>query len=563
MQTGTLSKLMNEREYTPTEKIVLEYFFTNTDKNVYCARDTLPNQVWAFLMWQYSRSHLSLRDRFLKIFEDQKKAFENNKISTEEYIWLEELASVIIKKNDVKLQYFYERAAAFLKKWWVDYWHNSLKDSDYVRFAVEWVSEVFTKIIESPFPALGAFQETSTRYMLFNKDSIMFPPEMEKSQYKEEIKSWILKLFDAYEQGLIKVKKALLDNRIFVRDDFSSDGAFNTTLNTKVFDICRYLLPSWTATKIWCSFQTRTLESHLSWMLSHPLEEARIIAKAIHEEALKISPGLLSHVNENKYEIDRTNDLEKFTDLFYGEADLSPIRKWIEDDERVKLIYAYDVDNSILAWILFESSRKYGKSFGECLKIVEKMDLETKEALMDTALSKRGRFDRMPRSLQHTSILAEFMVDFWAYRDIQRHRATKQLWQWAGSIHGYSYPEYIDLPWMESFKESYDEVMTEISTLWRKVIQENAYLAEYVAALGHLVRTTYEMDPGQLAYVIELRTTPHAHHSYRNLKLKLYDLIKDKAPIFSKYVRAWAMWEEVSRKAEAEKIEAKKQFLNA
>ena len=62
-------------------------------------------------------------------------------------------------------------------------------------------------------------------------------------------------------------------------------------------------------------------------MLSHPLEEARIIAKAIHEEALKISPGLLSHVNENKYEIDRTNDLEKFTDLFYGEADLSPIRK--------------------------------------------------------------------------------------------------------------------------------------------------------------------------------------------------------------------------------------------
>lgn len=63
-------------------------------------------------------------------------------------------------------------------------------------------------------------------------------------------------------------------------------------------------------------------------------------------------------------------------------------------------------------------------------------------------------------------------------------------------------------------------------------------MAEYVAALGHLVRTTYEMDPGQMAYVIELRTTPHAHHSYRNLKLRLFDLIKEKAPIFSKYIRA-------------------------
>jgi hypothetical protein len=76
MQTGTLSRLINEREYSVSEKTVLEYFFTNIDKNVYCARDTLPSQVWAFLMGQYSRSHLSLRDRFLKIFEDQKKAFK-------------------------------------------------------------------------------------------------------------------------------------------------------------------------------------------------------------------------------------------------------------------------------------------------------------------------------------------------------------------------------------------------------------------------------------------------------------------------------------------------------
>ncbi|EKE30079.1 MAG: hypothetical protein ACD_2C00048G0002 [uncultured bacterium (gcode 4)] len=561
MQTGTLSGLINQREYTPAEKIVLEYFFTNTDKNVYCARDTLPSQVWAFLMWQYSRSHLSLRDRFLKIFEDQKKVFEQGNMPIDEYISLEELSETISAKNDVKLQYFYERAAAFLKKWWVEYWHNSLKDSDYVRFAVEWVSEVLTKVIESPFPALWAFQETSTRYMLFSKESILFPPELESSKYKSEIKSWIYKLFDAYEKGLLIVKQALLDNNIFSREEFSTDGAFNSTLNTKVFDICRYLLPSWTATKIWCSFQTRTLESHLSWMLSHPLEEARIVARSIHEEALKISPGLLSHVDKNEYEIERTADLERFADDFYGEPDFGPIRKWIEDDERVILISAIDTDNSILASILFESSRKTWRSYSDCLLSVEKMDTETKESLMRTALSKRGKFDRMPRSLQHASILAEFIVDFWAYRDIQRHRATKQLWQWASSIHGYSYPEYIDLPWMEEFKNIYDEVMTEISELWRKIIKDDIHLAEYVAALGHFIRTTYEMDPGQLAYVIELRTTPHAHHSYRNLKLRLYELIKEKAPIFSQYIRAWVKWETLSRKDEAERTEAKKQKL--
>jgi hypothetical protein len=49
------------------------------------------------------------------------------------------------------------------------------------------------------------------------------------------------------------------------------------------------------------------------------------------------------------------------------------------------------------------------------------------------------------------------------------------------------------------------------------------------------------MDPGQIAYVIELRTTPQAHHSYRDLILRLYELIKQEAPIFSKYIKAGSL----------------------
>lgn len=561
MLTWTLSKLINEREYTPTEQIVLLYFFTNIDKNIYCARDTLPSQVWAFLVGQYSRSHLSLRDRFLKIFEDQKNAFEQGKILKDEYISLDELAETISAKNDIKLQYFYDRAASFLKKWWVEYGHNSLKDSDYIRLAVEWVSQVFTKVIESPFPALGAFQETSTRYMIFNRESILITPEMEKSEYKEEILGLVYKLFDVYEKWIEIVRWALLENWIFKREDFSSDWAFNMTVNTKVFDICRYLLPSCTATKLGCTFQTRTLESHISWMLSHPLEEVRLIAKSIHEEALKISPGLLSHVQENEYEIERTKDLINYTDKIFSDDYLPPIHRWLNNEDRVKLIFEWHLDNNILASVLFESSRKFWKSLIECLSLVEKMDINQKEELMSVALSKRWKFDRMPRSLQHSTVMWEFLVDFWAYRDIQRHRATRQLWQWVTSIHWYDYPEYINLPWMEEFKKMYDEVMLEVSELGRKIIKKDSYATEYVAALGHLVRTTCEMDPGQIAYVIELRTTPHAHHSYRDLKLKLFELITKEAPIFSKYVRAWVYWAEVSRKDEVEKIEAKKKAL--
>jgi len=67
---------MSKGNYTPNERIVLEYFFTNVDKNVYCAKNTLSSQLWAFLVGQYSRTHVSLRDRFLQLFNDQKIALE-------------------------------------------------------------------------------------------------------------------------------------------------------------------------------------------------------------------------------------------------------------------------------------------------------------------------------------------------------------------------------------------------------------------------------------------------------------------------------------------------------
>jgi hypothetical protein len=90
---------------------------------------------------------------------------------------------------------------------------------------------------------------------------------------------------------------------------------------------------------------------------------------------------------------------------------------------------------------------------------------------------------------------------------------------------------------MEDFKKDYDEVMTRITILSKKIIKKNPYLSEYVCALGHLVRTTFEMNPGQLAYVIEQRTTPWGHESYRRLFIEAFKQFEKISPIFSKFIR--------------------------
>ncbi|MBR9676144.1 FAD-dependent thymidylate synthase [Candidatus Woesearchaeota archaeon] len=560
IDTGTFSPLQNEREYTEDEKTVLLHFFTNIDRNVYCAKDALSSQLWAFLMGQYSRTHVSLRDRFLKLFEDAQSAYEEKKITKDEYVSLESLAEAIRRGDFQTLQYFNDKASSFLKKWGVDYGHNSLKDADKIRYALEGISQVYTKIIEAPFPTLGDFQEKSTRYIHFGKESLIIPPKLQKSKYGEKTKKLYDKLMDTYEEYMPVVISALEKEEVINKNDFKNESAYDNTVKAKAFDMLRYLLPTGVATSLGTTLSARTAESHISEMLTSEHEETRQVAKAMHEEGLKISPGLLSRIGVIDYHKLKREDTTKIVGEVFKDVSNDEIIRGPREEQRVKLLLENDMDATIVASILFEYAKQKGISFNDCYKKAKDMGDEEKLGVLEAELSSRGTFDRMPRALQHGTVLFEFLVDFGAYRDLQRHRATTQLWQGATAIHGYDYPEHIDLLGLEELKKDYDEVMTELTMLCREVIKEFPAEAEYVAALGHLIRTTFEMHPGQVAYVTELRTTPQGHQSYRRLFQKTVELLKEKAPLYHKYLRV-NIDVEASRIRQEERAAEKKKKL--
>lgn len=555
-QTWTLAPLVPHKERTENEKIVLNHYFTNIDKNVYCATNHLSNQLRAFLVGQYSRSHVSLRDRFLKMFEDNEELFKSWKISKDDYISIDELAQTIKNNINPKLDQFEKKASDFLYKWWVQFGHNSLKDADRIRFVVEWVSQVFTKVIEAPFPCLWDFQEKSTRYLEFSMDKIIFPTELVWTKYEAKAKNLLERLFENYKAIIPYVREFVIAKWVINRDEFASEWAYNATLNAKVFDTSRYFLPNSVSTSLGASFSTRTLEWHLTSMLSHPSEEVRVVAQSMYDEWIKLSPGLLRHVDKNEYEITKTEELHNYIKTL--KINDLPYYKGITDEQRVAIVRHTDIDNEVLASFLFFNGRGVFHKFEECVEFAKNMNQEDKENLMKLALEKRWQYDRMPRELQHGTVLAQFLIDFWAYRDIQRHRATKQLWQWAYSVIWYDYPEFIEE--MPEYKEKYDAIMQEVTEFGRELIKDFPYAAEYISAFGHLVSTTYEMDPGQVAYVAELRTTPHCHHSYRRLNQEFFRQFSEIAPLYSKYIRA-DMSCVASRKEQEEKAEAKRKKL--
>lgn len=550
-KTGTLCPLLNAREYTPNERIVLEHFFTNTDKNIYCATNNLSSQLWAFLVGQYSRTHKSLRDRFLQLFVDSKKALDKGDIAADEYISIDDLAIIITDNKAAKLDFFETKAAGFLEKWGVKYGHNSLKDADNIRFAIEGISQLATKYIESPFPALGNFQEKSTRYIPFNGENILFPEEFQGTENGKKLQELNKRSLALYEKYLPQVKQLIIEKGIIKKEDCPNEAVFQGTVNSKAFDTCRYLLPNTMSTSLGASYSTRTLEGHLTFMLSHPLKELNMIAREMHQEGLKLSPGLLRHVDVNPYEQSYRQKISQNIDKYLEEKE-TEVYRGIENEDRVQIVQTDDLDEMVVASFLYNNDQQNFNSFADILGQVREFSVAQKEEIMELTLGNRCDYDRVPREGQHGTVLVDFLVDFGAYRDIQRHRASYQLWPGATAVLGYDYPELIDYPELADFKNDYDELMLEITYFNNEMVKLNAQAAGYTASFAHLIRCTAEMNPGQLAYVLELRTTPWGHQSYRRLFQQLYKLMKDVAPIFCKYIRVDEA-EEASRLKEESK----------
>ena len=107
-------------------------------------------------------------------------------------------------------------------------------------------------------------------------------------------------------------------------------------------------------TAMGATWPTRTAESHVSQMLSHELEEVRVIGSAILEEGIKVTPGLLKHVQQNDYFSNATQGLFNLASF----ALRAPETEYHRGDravQRVKLIeHTPGLEDLLLTGIFYE-----------------------------------------------------------------------------------------------------------------------------------------------------------------------------------------------------------------
>jgi hypothetical protein len=137
-----------------------------------------------------------------------------------------------------------------------------------------------------------------------------------------------------------------------------------------------------------------------------------------------------------------------------------------------------------------------------------------------------NRRHRPGRAFERTDYRFDVVADYGAFRDLQRHRMLSVEWQELSPRLGYDVPEIVvEAGRSKEFVFSLER-SAELYTAMSEVCPSQA---AYAVALAFRTRFVMQMNAREAMHVIELRSGPQGHPSYRRIVQEMYRLIAQQA----------------------------------
>jgi thymidylate synthase ThyX len=163
-----------------------------------------------------------------------------------------------------------------------------------------------------------------------------------------------------------------------------------------------------------------------------------------------------------------------------------------------------------------------------------KLSREEKEGIIDEYLKRRGKHDQPLRALEHLAYTFDILVDFGAFRDIQRHRMATQTPQELGPHHGHSTPPEII---RFGLRPTYDECMARAEEAYRIIAADFPREAQYVLPLAFRKRVLFTWNLREIHHFVQLRSAKQGHTSYRRIAQQVFTEVERVHPLLAKYMR--------------------------
>lgn len=413
-----------------------------------------------------------------------------------------------------------EKSSEFHEKWVVGFGHSSIAEHAVISLAIENVSILATKAIEDS--RLASYTEKSTRYQIFNKERTYKPENIMNSPLRETYENAINLLMDTYEE-ITEPMLAFVKNK-YPKEEEQTESLYNMVSKSRVCDNIRYLLPSATLTNLGMTINARELEHLIKKLLSYSLKEFNDIGLEIKEKAMETVPTLVKYADKNLYLSETKKRLSELAEDNLGQKSLP---------EQAVTITSWDLkaEEKLLAAILYPYAVI---SYNEIRAKVREMSQKQKENIIDEALKRRDKFDTPLRELEHIYYTFDILMDYGAFRDVQRHRMCTQSNQEVTAVHGYDIPEEIIEAGLENkFRKAADSAAEAYQKIYKAFPRE----AQYVVPLCFLKRVLITWNLRELHHFISLRSGKKGHSSYRRIAQQCWRELDKIQPLLARYIR--------------------------
>ena len=498
-----------EETFTEDEQAILRPYFTNIDQPVF-ALVNLPEVVKGALFARYSRSPKSLRRLFL-----------------DEFVGDLDLSGDLSFDATIGLR----RAEELYEKVFFEYGDDSVAQLGGVHLACEQASNILTKILE--WGRLMAYLEQSTRYLGYDARlstghyRYYRAPEILDSPLGARYVGDMDRMFDTYAEMLPKAQTWLQQR--YPQEAGDSDFVYRQAIRAKALDAVRGLLPASALSNVGIYGTGQAYEMLLLRMRSHPLPEARTYADMMLEELRKVIPSFLRRVDIaerggewGEYLAGTRNDTVRVLERIWPDA-LTPT---IDDtiDEVALVDFDPEGEDKVLAAICFANT---SLSDTEAMRRVSHLGHEDKVAILDAYVGeRRNRRHRPGRAFERTDYRFELVTDYGAFRDLQRHRILTVEWQPLGPGLGFDVPAIIQ---EAGLGDDYAEAMGRSRSLHDDLRGDFPEQAGYAVALAFRIRYIMQMNAREAIHLLELRSGPQGHPSYRRVAQAMHTAIAETA----------------------------------
>jgi thymidylate synthase ThyX len=493
---------MRTEEYSDEERRLLAPYFTDLDGPVF-ALTNLPEVVKGALFARYSRSAKSLRRLFLDEFAGRVVAAE--------------------PRDAVGV----ERAEALYQRVFDEYGDDSVAQLGSAHIACEGASNILTKVLE--WGRLGAYLEQSTRYVSYTdrpagRWKYLIPAELDDPALRARYCAALDHAFATYA-GWIEPMERHFAAR-FPKSAADSDAVYKRTLRAKALDSLRGLLPAATQSNVGIFATGQAYEALLLRMRAQPLIEVHTCAERMLTELRKVIPAFLTRVDRpdrgavwSRYLAEARAATARLAARLL--ADVAPEPR----PEVVLVDYDPEGEVKVVAAALYAASNLPD---GQLLAVARRMSVDDRAAVLRAYVGeRRNRRHRPGRAFERTSYRFDVLTDYGAFRDLQRHRMLTLEWQALSPQHGYAVAESVE---EAGALEDWRRVMRQCAEVYGVVAAAaSKEVAAYAVPMAYRVRFALEMNAREAMHMIELRTAPQGHPTYRRVCQAMHTLIAEQA----------------------------------